>query len=172
MKKLLFFIFLCQFFSCGVVVDENIKEEEKPPKEFSTSSLKYFMNLNTMVYDNSISPHWISRLDTALNFSVGFRCEVKKLFEEKISKAVVSVKYYFQKPGKASVVCLINKGDSILFWKAIEVDQPVPINKWTSKEVTFDLLQTYKDDEVLTVYVWSPNRDEVYVDDLCVKPLK
>jgi hypothetical protein len=153
-------------------VDENIKEPEKAPKEFSTSSLKYFMNLNTMVYDNSISPNYISRLDSTLNFSIGFRCDVKKLFEKEISKAVVSVKYYFQKPGKASIVCLINKGDSIVFWQGISFDQPVPLNKWESKEVTFDLLRTYKDDEVLTVYVWSPDRDELFVDDLYVKPLK
>lgn len=114
----------------------------------------------------------MSHLDTVNNFSVGFICDVKQLYTKETSKIKVKVKYYFPRPGKASVVCSISKADSVIYWRALDLDNSVAINKWATNEFNFDFPKTYKDNEVLAVYVWAPNREEVYVEDIYVKAKK
>jgi hypothetical protein len=172
LKKIILLIFISHLLSCGIVEDENIVEEVPAPKEFNMASLKYYMNLQTLMHDNSISPDYMSHLDTVNNFSFGFNCEIKNLYVQEISKVKVKVKYYFPRPGTASIVCTVSKGDSAVYWSAIPLDQSVAIKKWATNEVTFDFLNTFKGDEKLSVYIWAPNRDEVYIEDLQVKPKK
>ena len=149
-----------------------MKPEETTPVEFSTTSLNYYMNLQTIMRDNAISPNYLSHLDTVDNFSVGFNCEVNKLNTKEVSKVMVRTRYFFPRYGKASIVCLVSKADSIVFWQAVKLNDTVAINKWETKEALFDLQKTYKDDEVLTAYIWAPDRDELYVEELYVKPIK
>jgi hypothetical protein len=170
MKKILLLVFLLPFLSCNVVDDENTADVKILPKEFSTSSLNNFLNLHTMTNNKAISPNCISHLDANNNFSVGIVCNVKDMFAKETSKAKVKVKYYLPVIGQAAVVCSVSKSDSVIFWKALPLDSTVAINKWIDREFDFVFPETYKDNEILSVYVWAPYKDELYVEDLYVKP--
>jgi hypothetical protein len=172
MKKLFLLLSLFGLVSCGIVHDENIKDVVEPEDVFNTNVLKNFINLQTITRDNTISPNYISHLDTTDNFSVGFDFNIKELKVKSVSKVKVSASCYFPRPGKASFICAVSLGDSALYWNAIPIDQNAALNKWGSSEVIFDLQKTYDGDERISAYVWSADKDEVYVGDLNVVPLK
>jgi hypothetical protein len=172
MKKIFLLFCLSGMLSCGIVHDENIKDEEVANEEFSTNSLNNFINLQTITRDNTISPNYMSHLDTANTYSVGYNFDIKQLITKEVSKVKVTASYYFPKPGKVSLVCSVNLGDSVVFWKAVPVDQNAAIKKWATSEVIFDLLRTYKGDERISAYMWATNKDEVFVGELKVVPIK
>jgi hypothetical protein len=172
MKKLFLLLSLFGLVSCGIVHDENIKDEVDPEDVFNTNVLKNLINLQTITRDNAISPDYFSHLDTSNNFSVGFDFNIKDLKVKTVSKVKVSASCYFPRSGKASYICAVSLGDSAVYWNAIPIDQNAALNKWVSSEVIFDLQKTYNGDERISAYVWSPDKDEVYVGELKVVPLK
>jgi hypothetical protein len=172
MKKFFLLFCLSGMISCGIVHDENIKDEEIVNEEYSTNTLKSFINLHTITRENTISPDYVSHLDTANNYSVGYNFEIKQLKTKEASKVKVTASYYFPEPGTVSIVCSVNAGDSVVFWKAVPVDQNKALRKWATEEVTFDLLKTYNGDERISAYMWATNKDEVFVGELKVIPIK
>jgi hypothetical protein len=170
MKKVVFFLFLSGLMACGIVEDENIPQEEVVPSQFSLSSLNHFKNLNTITLNNLISPNYVSHMDSANNYSVGFMSAVKDLHDRELSKVKVRVRYYFPGAGSASIICTVTKGDSVLNWQGVPLEQKLGAKKWAEQEVTFDFIKPFKDDEQLTIYVWSPEKSELYIEDLYVKP--
>jgi hypothetical protein len=172
MKKLFLLLCLSCLISCGIVHDENIKDEETPTEEFSTTFLKNYINLHTITKDNRISQDYVSHLDTANNYSVGYNFSIGQLKTKEVSKVKVTASYYFPGPGTVSVVCSVNEGDSVVFWKANPVDQSKAFKKWATEEMTFDLLKTYDGDERISVYMWATKKDEVFIGEFKVTPIK
>ena len=170
MKKVVFFLFLSGLMACGIVEDENIPQEEVVPCTFSLSSLHYFMNLNTITINTQISPNYVSHMDSANNYSVGFTSDVDRLHDKEVTKVKVRVRYYFPDAGDASIICTVSKGDSVLYWQGMPLDQGLGAKKWAEQEVTFDFIKTFHDKEQLTVYVWSAAKSELYIEELTVKP--
>jgi hypothetical protein len=170
MKKLFFLIFVSVILiSCGSSVDKNSKVVEIPTV-FRFSDMKYFMNFNTIVSDQKISPNIFTKIDSTNQYSFGFHCEMQKLHGGKASKVVVKTHYFFPNTGVASIVCSVTKKDSVVFWEAMKFNSSAGVKKWMDVEKEFDLKKTYSSDEQLSVYVWSPNGNRVYIEELEVTP--
>jgi hypothetical protein len=172
MKKLFFLFCLSGIISCGIVHDENIKDEEIVNDEFNTNALKNYINLHTITRDNAISPDYISHLDTANNYSIGYIFDIKQLKTKEVSKVKVTASYYFPRPGTITFVCSVNAGDSVVFWKGVPANQNIAIGKWITEEMTFDLLKTYNADERISAYMWATKKDEVFIGEFKVTPIK
>lgn len=169
MKNLFTVFFLCLFLSCGIVDDENINKDVNVVKEFSSNSLNQYMNLNTLMRDDALSKNWISHLNLENNFSIGYTCNAMDFPEKKVSKISVSTNYYFPKPGKAAIICNITKGGKSLYWNKEEINSSIALNQWAKKEVTFKPNETFSDDEQFSVYIWSADKDELFIEELIVK---
>jgi hypothetical protein len=170
MKKIFLLFCLSGMISCGIVHDENIKEE-LVNEEYSTNSLKNFINLHTIIRDNAISPDYVSHLDTANNYSIGYVFDIKQLKTKEVSKVKVTASYYFPRPGTVSFVCSVNAGDSVVFWKGVPVNQNKAIRKWVTEEMIFDLLNTYNGEERISAYMWATKKDEVFIGEFKVTPI-
>jgi hypothetical protein len=172
MKKFFLLFCLSGLVSCGFVHDDNINDKEAPSDVFSTNVLNNLVNVNTIMRDNAISPNYISHLDSANNFSLGFNFGINELKHKEVSKVRVTVSCYFPRAGKASIICAVIAGDSAVYWNAIPVDLNAGLNKWGGNDVIFDLQKTYDGNERISAYVWSPDKDELYVGELNVFPME
>ena len=155
--------------ACVPSEDNKIKVDETPGV-FKFSDLNRYMNFHTIMTDQKISQKIMSKVDTVNQYSFGLASDIRQLRHGKVSSVLVKTKYYFPKLGDASVVCTVTKNDKVLYWEAMQLNSKVALKKWSEIEKIFDFKKTYTGDEKLSVYVWSPKGNTMYLEELAVTP--
>lgn len=170
MKKILFLVALSITLGACVPSEDNKTKVDETPTVFKFSDLNHFMNFHTIMTDQKISSKIMSKVDTVNQYSFGLVSQIRQLYHGKASGVSVKTKYYFPKLGDASVVCTISRKDSVLYWEAMQLNSKNALKKWAEVEKIFDFKKTYSGEETLSVYVWSPKGNTMYIEELAIKP--
>ena len=117
------------------------------------------------------TPPYASRVDTAFPFSYGFSGFLRDISEVSPRAIVVNFWTYFPRTGiNANLVVSVDSAAKIKSWTGWSLlDSVKTASQWQQIRCKFALPGNMKPDDKISVYIWCPDRKEIFVDDLAVK---
>ncbi len=107
---------------------------------------------------NEFSSTFILSIDTVINERID---ELYFKTEMKVSSSV---------PLTSQVVLSVNDAEETYIWKSLEMNNGINNNKiWTAS--TYDFIinkELLRAGSIIKIYVWNPNKDEIFIDDIIV----
>ncbi len=164
MKKILLFAVMAVIlFSCS--------KTGKKANEFTNDmeNAKFWSNSSSVVKGFAHSGIYASKLDTANTFSYGFQSVFENILKSTPKKVIVTIWVYSLLPNPdASIVVDINNNGQSKFWKNSALNGVSKAKEWTEVKALFDLPANLDIKDELKIYVWNPNKRDLYIDDLNV----
>jgi hypothetical protein len=170
MKKILLFTVLSVilFSSCN---SEKKAEFTNDLEKVSDSAktvvnAKFWSGPEPVVKGIAHSGVYSSKLDSSNIYSFGFKSDFATALKKTPKRVYVTLWVYSAQPNPdATVVAAINNNGKEIFWKNSAMLGVTTINEWTEISVIFDFPSNLDLKDVLSIFVWNPNKRELYIDD-------
>jgi hypothetical protein len=117
------------------------------------------------------TPPFASRVDTAFPFSYGFISYFRDISDVRPQRVSVNFWTLFPKTGaNANLVVTIDSVTKTIFWQSLPLmDSVKKASEWKNINCRVALPGNVGPDDKIRIYVWCPDKQEIFVDDLTVK---
>jgi hypothetical protein len=178
MKKQLYFFFLiaaCTLAACEPPPEgEDLDPTQLAANEFKISSEMHpdcWFNTHTLQKEVYHSRPWASKMNESWEYSYGFKSLFKDINDKMPKKIDISFWALFPKTGMDSKLVIgIDSVETNIFWVGISLTDSIKqTNEW--QQIHYTLFPPVKAglDDKLTVFVWSFDKQLLYIDDLDLK---
>lgn len=162
--------------SCGSSPEEDKKVKANPEDANARvlSSDMYFncwFNEHTLQKGMVHSKPMASKLDSANTDSYGFRGYIRDLGDNVPKGVKISFWTLWKQTGvNAKLVLGIDSAETSKFWAGVDlIDTVKTANQWQQVKCYLNFPKKTKMDDRVTIYVWSIDKKEMYVDDMELK---
>lgn len=148
-------------FSCG--------KAGKKANEFSNDmeNVNVWSNQATIVRGIAHTGNYASKLDSTAVYSFGFQSLFENVLKNIPKKINVTMWIYApQANPKATLVVDINSNGKSKYWRNSALNGVTDAKEWKKMSATFDLPSNLDIKDELKIYVWNPDKQELYIDDL------
>jgi hypothetical protein len=161
-KILLFTVLSLIFLSCGKTKNTNGFSNDM-------ENVKIWGSSSSVVKGFAHSGSFASKLDSSNMFSFGMQSLVENLSKDKPKEVHVKLWVYSLKPNPdATIVIAINNNGQSRYWKNSALNGVTKAKEWTEVSASFDLPANLDSKDELSVFVWNPKQQDLYIDDLNV----
>jgi hypothetical protein len=170
MKKILLFTVLSVilFSSCNSGSEAEFTNDlEKVSDSAKTAvNAKFWSGPEPVVKGIAHSGVFSSKLDSSNIYSFGFKSDFATALKNTPNRVYVKLWVYSLQPNPdATVVAAISNNGKEKFWKNSALLGVRKVNEWTQVRVIFDFPSDLDLKDVLSIFVWNPNKRELYIDD-------
>lgn len=161
MRKVLFFaIMSVMLFSCS-----NAGKQIKITNDMEDS--KTWGVSKAVVKDVAHSGDYSCKLDSANAYSTGFQSVFNKIMDVVPKEVKVKIWVYSLQPDPdATIVLSVSNNGQTKFWKNSALLGVKNVKEWTEVRAAFELPANLDIKDEVSVFVWNPNKQKLYVDDL------
>lgn len=162
-KVLLFATMSIMLFSCSNTEkqEKTITNDMEDAKTWGTASL--------VVKDVAHSGVYSCKLDSAHIYSAGVQSAFKKILNVLPKEVKVKVWVYsFQPDPDATIVLSVSNNGQTKYWKNSALLGVKNAKEWTEVNAFFELPANLDINDEVSVLVWNPNKQNLYIDDLDV----
>lgn len=159
-KILLFAVMSVILFSCN--------KTGKKANEFSNDmdNIKIWGSSESIVKGFAHSGSYVSKLDSLTAYSFGMQSVFENILKKTPKKIIVTYWVYSLKPNPdASLVVDVNNNGQPKFWKSSSLKDVSKAKEWTEVISTFDMPANLDIKDEVKIFVWNPNKMELYIDD-------
>lgn len=179
MKSISYFIAMLAivlFASCGSSSEDDKKTKVNPEDANArviASDVHYYCWFNEHTLQKGIvhSKPLASKIDSVYPDSYGFRGYFRDLGDNVPKGVRVSFWTYWKETGaNAKLVFGVDSADVNTFWVGMDlIDTVKTANQWQRVNCYLNFPKKTRMDDKLTVYLWSVDKKEMYMDDLELK---
>lgn len=158
-KILLFTVLSLIFFSCG-------KSKQTNGFVNDMENVKIWGSSESVVKGFAHSGDFACKLDSSTMYSFGMKTLIENVVKSTPKKVKVKLWVYsvLPNPDATIVIAVSNNGQS-KYWKNSALNGVIKAKEWTETNAIFDLPANLNAKDELSVFVWNPNKRDVFIDD-------
>jgi hypothetical protein len=165
------------FFSTTPKARVYLENDQVVQKSFFTDleTNPNWLNYTSVSDENAFSGRLSSKLDSANNYSVGFRKNMNEVCSSGDCEILVSAMVYSTTKITKSqlVVDFLDSENKSILYQCLYLNDFLPQKKWTKIEFLVKHPEGYHPGTQIAIYFWNPAKDEVlYVDDVGISNLE
>ena len=140
----------------------------KKANEFSNDmdNVKIWGSSSSVVKGFAHSGSYASKLDSVTEFSFGMQTVFENVVNKIPKKINVTLWVYSLRPNPdATVVLSVNSNGQPKYWKNLGLNGVTKAREWTEINASFDVPDNLDIKDGISIYIWNPNKQELYIDD-------
>lgn len=148
---------------------------EKNENEFANDmeNVKFWGGPTAVVKGLAHSGSYACKLDSVNIYSYGFQSVFENIGKKIPKKVNITLWVYSMQPDPdATIVIAVNSNGQSKYWQNTGMVGIAKAKEWTEISASFDLPANLDIKDELSVFVWNPNKRELYLDDFKVSFLK
>lgn len=108
-------------------------------------------------------------VDSTREFSFGFQAYYKDILPKKPKKVTITCQIYpYNLPNNVQLVLEMKENDTNIFWESENIKDG-KVGEWNTVTLTADIPQNLPPNILISVYLWSPNKETALGDNFYIK---